>query len=297
MKILSFGSMNLDNTYHVAHFVQPGETLSSQSMKIQCGGKGLNQSIAIAKAGVPVYHAGKIGDNGGMLADELKKSGADIRYVKESAQVSGHAIIQVDQTGQNCILLYSGANHDIDCAFVDDVLADFSQGDLLLLQNEINNIPYIMEKAHEKGMLIALNPSPISRELMTYPLQYVKWFFLNEIEGEALSGKTDPEQIADTLLERYPGSAVVLTLGKRGVFYKDANVTAKHGIYQVKCVDTTGAGDTFTGYFIAGLSVSLDIPEILRRASVASSIAVSRAGAAASIPTLAEVLAAELTPA
>lgn len=294
MKLLNFGSLNIDYVYSVEHFVQPGETLSSNKLERFCGGKGLNQSIAIARAGVPVWHAGKIGGEGDMLLELLRQAGVDTSNVERSERMTGHAIIQVDQTGQNCILLHGGANTDIEEAFIDRVLAQFGEGDILLLQNEQNNLPYLMERAHARGLRIACNPSPIDRGLLQYPFTYVKWFILNEIEGNALTGKSEPEDIADTLLERYPHAAVVLTLGQQGVLYRDAETSLRHGIYRVKPVDTTGAGDTFTGYFLAGICQGLSIEEILRRASAASSIAVSRKGAAPSIPVLQEVLDAKL---
>lgn len=294
IKVLNFGSLNIDYVYAVEHFVRPGETMLSQSLNKFCGGKGLNQSIALGRAGSTVYHAGKIGSDGAMLKKALNDANVNTDWLYESAEATGHAIIQVDKCGQNSILLHSGANYDIDCSFVDKVFDDFSSGDILLIQNEINNIPYIMNKAWEKGMRIAFNPSPINDEILKYPLQYVKWFILNEVEGNDLTGKTKPVEIADTLLSRYPDCSVVLTLGSDGVYYKDAYTTFQHGIYKVKCVDSTAAGDTFTGYFISGVVKGLEVSETLRIASIASSIAVSRAGASSSIPTIKEVESVEL---
>ena len=297
MKILNFGSLNLDFVYSVRHFVRPGETISSTGRQIFCGGKGLNQSAALAKAGANVFHAGKIGAGGEMLLACLKEAGADTRYVlcDEEAE-TGHTIIQVDESGQNCIILFGGTNRLITPEEAEHVLKDFGEGDILLLQNEISSVPEIMRKAAGKGMRIALNPSPISEELFRYPLELVTWFLLNEIEGYELTGRKEPEEIADELLRRYPQSRVVLTLGKDGVLYRDAELTARHGIYRVNRVDTTAAGDTFTGYFLAGEAEGIPVAETLRRASVASSIAVSRAGAAPSIPRVEEVLRARLEP-
>ena len=298
MKMLNFGSLNLDIVYHVDHIVTAGETLLSDSREPFCGGKGLNQSIAAARAGIPVYHAGRIGKDGGALLDILREAGVSTEYVRVSdVDATGTALIQVDRNGQNCILLHSGANHTIDAGLIDTVLASFGEGDILLMQNEINGVGRIMQKACDRGMRIAFNPSPYQREIADYPLACVRWMILNEIEGQALTGRTDPEEIADVLLRRYPDSAVVLTLGSRGVYYRDARICARHGVYKVRTVDTTGAGDTFTGYFLAGVWEGLDIPETLRRASVASSLAVSRKGAAASIPAIGEVLRANLAPA
>lgn len=289
MKILNFGSLNIDYVYKVEHFVRPGETISSDDLMTFCGGKGLNQSIAIARAGCEVFHAGKIGVNGDMLRECLEKNSVNTMYLESTSRPAGHAIIQVDNKGQNCILLYGGSNEDMDEVFVRRVLSGFGEGDLILLQNEINLIDFIIGEASKKGMIIALNPSPISSDLKNYPLGHVKYFLMNEIEGYELTGEKTAEGIADEMLKRYPDSRIVLTLGKNGVLYIDKDTRAGHGIYKVDVVDTTAAGDTFTGFFIAGLAESLPIEENLERASIASSISVSRMGASDSIPSKREV--------
>lgn len=190
MKVLNFGSLNIDMVYAVDHFVRAGETLSSDRLVRFCGGKGLNQSVALARAGATVLHAGCIGRDGGMLLDLLAASGADTRFVRQLDEASGHAIIQVDKKGQNCILLYGGANLQITEAFADpQVLAACDRGDVLLLQNEINLLPYIVEKAYGRGMEIALNPSPINDQLGKLPLEKIRYFILNEIEGRELTGE------------------------------------------------------------------------------------------------------------
>lgn len=294
MKILDFGSLNVDYVYSVDHFVRPGETLSSQKREVFCGGKGLNQSIALARAGARVYHAGKIGSDGSMLLDTLKKDGVDVTHVGISDGPSGHAIIQVNAGGQNCIILFGGSNMEIDEAFVDAVLADFGAGDLCLLQNEISSLPYVMEQAHAKGIRIAINPSPMDANLLACPLHLVEFFIMNELEGKEITGCAAPGDIIAAMREKYPESKAVLTLGKDGVVYFDGEQTYTHGIYDVPVVDTTAAGDTFTGYFLASISAGVDAAEALRLASVASSIAVSRKGASPSIPAADEVRAADL---
>lgn len=296
MKVLNFGSLNIDFVYSVDHFVRAGETLSSDRLEKFCGGKGLNQSVALARAGATVLHAGCVGADGGMLTELLAASGADTRFVRQTDDASGHAIIQVDKKGQNCILLYGGANQQITDAFVDEVLSSCEKGDVLLLQNEINNLPYIMEKAFACGMEIALNPSPINDRLTQLPLDKVKYFILNEIEGTELTGETDPEKILAAFRQKYPRSVVVLTLGKHGAVYDDGTTRCGHGIYDVPVVDTTAAGDTFTGYFLTCITSGKSPEEALRIASVASSLAVSAKGAAPSIPAMETVLKAELKP-
>lgn len=295
MKILSFGSLNLDNVYSVDHFVTPGETMSSHNLEKFCGGKGLNQSIALAKAGADVYHAGKVGkSDGGMLLNILVESGVDISNIGLSDGPSGHAIIQINKKGQNCIILFGGSNQEIDFTFIDNVLAKFDAGDIILLQNEINNLDYIMNKSHEFGLKIALNPSPMDDKLLTCPLEKVDLFILNEVEGYQISGKNDPSEIIDSIHKKYKGAKICLTLGKHGVVYFDGKKHYSHGIYDVPVVDTTAAGDTFTGYLLACLGDGLSADISLEKASKASSLAVSIKGASNSIPTMAMVDATDI---
>ena len=206
MKVLSFGSLNIDYTYKVPHFVKKGETLASESLQVFGGGKGLNQSVALAKAGTEVYHAGAIGQDGMFLLDMLKDAGANTDYVKILDTVrTGNAIIQNDKSGDNCIILYGGANQAITREQVDEVMSHFESGDYLVLQNEINELGYIVEKAHEKGMIIVLNPSPMNEKILALPLDVIDYFILNEVEAAQILGKEDKgeeswEQIADDLL-------------------------------------------------------------------------------------------------
>ena len=295
MRVLNFGSLNLDSFYSVDHFVQAGETLSSCGLETFCGGKGLNQSIALAKAGAEVYHAGCIGQDGECLLRLLRESGVRTEYVRRVSEVSGHAVIQVDRRGENCILLYGGANQCVTDEMIGEVLAGFGKGDILLLQNETNKVGEIVDRAFEKGMEIALNPSPVNERLQEIDMEKISCFILNEIEGRALTGETAPEAVLDALRERYPHSAAVLTLGGDGAVYDDGLARCRHGVYDVPVVDTTGAGDTFTGYFLASRAAGKDPREALRLASVASSLAVSRKGAGPSIPSAEEVEKARLT--
>ena len=297
MKVLCFGSLNIDYTYKVEHFVKKGETLSSDGLGVYGGGKGLNQSVALAKAGTEVYHAGAIGQDGMFLLDMLKEAGAHTEYVKVLDEVrTGNAIIQNDKSGDNCILLYGGANQAITREQVDEVMAHFEKGDYIVLQNEINELGYIMEKAHEKGLVTVLNPSPMNEKISTLPLDTVNYFLLNEVEASQILGKETTgdetwEVIAGQLLERFPHASIVLTMGSEGSVFKNQEETVIQPIYKVQAVDTTAAGDTFTGYFIGGILSGLSAKEAMDQAAKASAIAVTRRGAAPSIPVLSEVQA------
>ena len=222
MKALNYGSLNIDFVYNVEHFVRSGETISSQSMAIFAGGKGLNQSVALAKSGIDTWHAGNIGEDGEFLAEILQKAGAHTDFISRLPGRNGHAIIQKQPNGQNCILLYGGSNRQNTRTQVDEVLYHFEKGDYLILQNEINEIAYIMERAHEKGMIIVLNPSPMDEKIFTYPLEYVDYFLLNEIEAKDLTGfdvctekgEIETDELLDAVFSHFPNSKVVLTLGE-----------------------------------------------------------------------------------
>lgn len=290
MKVLNFGSLNIDYVYRVHHFVRAGETIASRSMETFSGGKGLNQSVAFAKAGARVFHAGAVGAEGKMLTDILRRSGADTSFVRTLEHIpSGHAIIQVNDEGENCIMLCGGANQTQDEPFINEVLSHFDAGDLLMLQNEINDPALIAKKAKGKGLLVALNPSPMNEAITEELLSYVDFLILNETEGKEITGKEDKEEILSELRRRYPEMKIILTLGSRGSLYEDEGGRVTQSIFKVTPVDTTAAGDTFTGFFFTSLLGGKSPAESLRVASAASALAVSRMGAAPSIPTMDEV--------
>ena len=213
MRVLNFGSLNIDYVYQVDHFVQPGETLSSEKLQVNCGGKGLNQSIALARAGVETWHAGYIGKEGLFLREKLEDSGVHTQFVEQVSGSNGHAIIQVDPSGQNSILLHAGSNGQIDEAFVDRVLDRFSSEDVVLLQNETSCVGYILEQAARRGMRVALNAAPANSALLSMPLERLTWLLVNEVEGAVLAGQEAPEAIVSCLTRRYPRTMLVLTLG------------------------------------------------------------------------------------
>ncbi len=289
MKIYSLGSANIDYVYAVDHFVQAGETLSAMQMHTYPGGKGLNQSIAAARAGARVLHGVVLGDGGEFLLDTLSASGVDTSRIEKIPGSCGHAIIQVDTSGQNCILLFSGTNHCIDRAYAERFLRDAEAGDILLLQNEISALEDIMELAHQKKMQIAFNPSPLGDNISKLPLQYVNWWFCNEIEGAALFGGDEAVALAENFLHQYPDSNLILTLGKEGSIFVSRTQRIAQPIYPVQAVDTTAAGDTFAGYFIAAVAAGKEIACAMDLAAKAASVTVSRPGASSSIPYLREL--------
>ena len=284
MKIFNFGSLNIDHVYAVEGFVQPGETIASLEYQRFCGGKGGNQSVALAYAGAHVCHVGRVGADGEWLKNRLAESGVDVSHIATGSEPTGHAIIQVDREGENSIIVFGGANRTLSEADVDLVLGAAEMSDYVLTQNETNCVDILLDKAWEQELFTVFNPAPITASVRGYPLDKVNLFILNETEGKSLTGKSAPDEILAALLQRYPHSGVVLTLGSRGAQYRDKEMAISVPAENVEVVDTTAAGDTFIGYFLAELSKGSEIEYCLKLACKASAICVQRLGAADSIP-------------
>ena len=285
MNILNFGSLNIDLVYQVEHIARPGETIASSSHQVFAGGKGANQSAALARAGARVFHAGQVGPDGQWLVDKLAGLSVDVQHIRVGDVPTGHAIIQVDRQGQNSIVLFAGANAQIDRRAIDAVLSHFDQGDILLLQNEINDIPYIITSAAERGLAICLNPAPFGPEVRAYPLELVDLLIVNETEATGLAGVSDPAALASLC----PSAQIVLTLGAAGVQYRSPTEEFHLPAPQVEAVDTTGAGDTFIGYFLQGLTVDMTARDAMVRSVKAAALCVTRPGAMDSIPAADEI--------
>ncbi len=290
MKILNFGSLNIDHVYHVERLARAGETISSFDYRVGCGGKGLNQSVALAMAGAEVYHAGLIGRGGERLRRILEDNGVDCRFLGSSRLPNGHAVIQVDDAGENAIVLYPGSNRDLDPEYVGSVISRFGKGDILLVQNETNLVGEMIRCAAAEGMEVALNAAPMDESVKSLPLELVRWLIVNETECAALTGKTDPEAMAAELCSRRPNLELILTLGADGSYYRRGDFSLYIPARRVEVVDTTGAGDTFTGYLLAAIADGADPGYAMTLATAAAALAVTRPGAAESIPFLEEVL-------
>ena len=290
MKIFNFGSLNIDHVYRVPHLVKPGETLASHDYQMFVGGKGLNQSIALARAGADVCHVGCIGKDGDILRQVLEENGVNTSFIERVDGPSGHAIIEVDSKGENSILLYGGANQKNNGDSISRVFEHISEGEFVLMQNEINGIPQIIEQGNKVKCQVVFNPAPMSTEVMNYPLQKVDYFILNQSEAEAMTGNDDPDGMLRQLQRQFPHSKTVLTLGPRGAIYKDVKQQIPIDAIPTDALDTTGAGDTFTGYFLAEISQENNVHRALEIASKAASHCIQRAGAADSIPFRNELL-------
>ena len=298
MRFLVLGSVNIDSIFTVEHIVREGETIQSLSFSQSAGGKGANQAAALGKAGADVSFAGIAGKDGLWVLSLLQGYGVDtgLSLVLEEGH-TGQAIIQVDGKGENSIILNAGGNHMFTERFIDSVLDHFSSGDVLVLQNEVNLVPYAMMKGKERGMRICVNPSPFASTIAAWSLDLADFIFMNEIEAAGLSGYSsvpvsDAEyrEVASTLSLSFPSSSVIVTAGESGSYHAVKGDVIHCPAFPVPAVDTTGAGDTFTGFFLAADSRGTKAEEALAIASRAASIAVSRKGAMESIPYLQELL-------
>lgn len=289
MKILNFGSLNIDIFFRVENIVKPGETISAKSIEKRPGGKGLNQSVALSKSFENVYHAGSVGDDGVFLIDYLKSENINTKYIKKSDKLTGNAIIQVDDKGENSIVLYKGANFDNDKKFIDEVLNDFSKDDILLLQNEISSMKYLIDKAYEKGMKIVLNPSPITDEIKEFDFNKIDLLLVNEIEAKDIANKDNIDESINYFMATYPNINLIVTLGSKGSIFVNKNEKIKQEGIKVESVDSTGAGDTFTGFFVSYFYQGKNVRDCLKFASLASALSVTKSGASISIPSLCDV--------
>lgn len=290
MAVFNFGSVNIDYVYHVPHFVAPGETLSSTDYQKILGGKGANQSIALAKAGVSTHHVGAIASLDTEMVLPMVDAGVNTDELRKLADTpSGHAIIQVSPEGENSIILFAGANHTFTDGDIDRALSNASNDDWVLLQNETNKIADVIEAAHERGVKVAFNPAPMTPETSKLPLEKLSLLVVNEIEAMQLTGTSSIEDAKAALRKNFSNTQVVMTLGKDGSEYMFEDTVIRQSAFVVDAVDTTAAGDTFIGYFLATLIETNSVESALARASAASAISVTRSGAAPSVPSAEEV--------
>lgn len=289
-KLVNLGSLCIDHVYRVDHITNAGETIASQSHDVFPGGKGSNQSLAAARAGASVSHFGCIGKDGGMLRDVLIKAGVNVEGLRTCDTATGHAVIQVDGDGQNAIVIAGGANRRLTGADIDSALNSVDDGDWLLLQNEVNDLPMILNEAYQRNLNVAFNIAPVDGREQDYVLDGLSLLIVNEIEAAAVSGITEPAGSLAAICRRYPNLEVVLTLGRDGVMYGHNSERMEMRAFEVNAVDETAAGDAFIGYLMASLVKGERMDNALHKASAAGALAVTQPGAASSIPANEKVI-------
>ena len=289
-KLVNLGSLCIDHVYTVSHVTTAGETLASKSHEVFPGGKGLNQSLAAARAGAEVHHVGCVGTDGSWLCDVLKESGVNVDGVRVASDASGHAVIQVNDAGENAIVIAGGTNRTLTATDRQRAFSLLAGGDWLLLQNEINDVERVLAEAKSRQVNVAFNVAPVDGRETGYDYSMVGLLIVNEVEAAALAQEEDPERAAKVLQERYPEAYVLLTLGREGGFcISPSGEIEQYQSYKVNAVDETAAGDTFIGFFMASWLAGQSMGEALANANAAGALAVTVAGAASSVPTKAEV--------
>ena len=284
MIVYNLGSINIDQVYTVPHFPQAGETLATLSYMRALGGKGANQSIALAQAGAQVTHIGAIHPADNWLITEMQSYGVDCSAVQHSEAATGHAIVAVNTAGENQILLHAGANAAIDIPAAITLLDQASHEDWALLQNETNGAADFVAAAKAKGVKIAYSAAPFDANVALALLPDLDLLVVNEGEAAALAAATNtaPDQLGVPHL--------VITKGAEGATYYDGTCVLTQQAFPVEAIDTTGAGDCFYGYFLAALIAHEPIERALQQATAASALQVTKAGAAEAIPSKADVL-------
>lgn len=285
MAIWNLGSINGDHVYALPHMPSPGETLAARSLTTGLGGKGANMSVACARAGASVRHIGAVGPDGAWAVDRLRTYGVDTTHIATLDAPSGHAIIAVDDRGENMILLFPGANRLLPRAHVDAALALAQPGDWFLTQNETNLQTEAASLARSRGLRVAYAAAPFEATAVEAMLPHLDLLILNEVEADQLVDTTG-RTIATLGLKD-----VIVTLGAEGCLWFHEGQESSFPALRVTPVDTTGAGDAFTGYVLAALDEGAPMPDAIRLATRASALKVTRPGAADAIPTRAEALA------
>ncbi len=298
MRIAVVGSINTDLTIRVPHISQRNETVvGTGGYTLAQGGKGANQAVAAAVGGARVHMIGKVGadDFGDRAIESLKAAQVNCDYVSRSSEAStGLAAILVDDHGDNSISVAPGANELLAPADIRDAENVIAQAQIVMIQLEIpiEAVNEAVRVAHKNDTLVMLNPSPAPARPLEC-LTSVDYLLPNEIEAEALTGLsahslTGPETMASALLSTGVKN-VVLTLGARGCFI--ANAATKEFVtpYEVAVIDTTGAGDAFSGYLAMSLAKGLSFKDAANTASAAAALSVTRPGARTNLPNWPEV--------
>jgi ribokinase len=285
MTIFNLGSINTDHFYFVPHLPAPGETLAATGYSVGLGGKGANQSVAAAQAGAPVIHIGSVGPDGGGMVAQLRGYGVDCAHVSTVQVPTAHANINITPEGENAITIYPGANLEQSLTHLESAISAASDGDCLLLQNETNLQLEAVRMAAAAGLFVIYSAAPFSADAVEAVLPHIDLLVMNAVEARQLS------EALGTDLAQLPVPHLLLTDGERGATWHDRSADdALHvPAFPVTPVDTTGAGDCFIGYTVAGLNEGMSPQEAMRLAAAASALQVQRPGTADAIPARAEV--------
>lgn len=285
MTIWNLGSVNVDMVYRLPHLPEAGETLSALKHKRGLGGKGANMSVAAVRAGSKVEHIGAIGADGAWMKERLASYGVAVGHLDKVGPVSGHAIVAINPEGDNQIIICPASNVLVDEGHVADVLVKAKPDDIAICQNETNGQLLFVRTAKERGLRVVYAAAPFMIEATTAILPDVDLLIVNAVEAEQL------EKAMGQTLDQLPVADIIVTLGADGCRWI-ATGTGQQKDYaaqKVPVVDTTGAGDTFTGFLVAALDQGSDMDAAIDLALKAAAIMVTRFGTADVVPSRAEV--------
>ncbi|MFA7944510.1 ribokinase [Pseudomonas brenneri] len=295
--VVVVGSLNMDLVTRASRLPHAGETLVGQSFSTVPGGKGANQAVAAARLGADVAMIGCVGNDayGAQLREALVVEGIDCQAVSEVAGSSGVALIVVDDSSQNAIVIVAGSNGHLTPASLLAFDAVLQAAEVIVCQLEVpmDTVGYALKRGRELGKTVILNPAPASGPLPADWYAAIDYLIPNESEASALSGvpvdSLDAAKVAATQLIKAGAGKVIVTLGAHGALFADGQGFEHLLAPKVQAVDTTAAGDTFVGGFAAALASGKSEAEAIRCGQVAAALSVTRAGAQPSIPTLHEV--------
>ncbi len=288
MAIWNLGSINADFVYSVPHIPAPGETLSSTNREMFLGGKGTNMSVAASRGAARVHHIGAVGEDGRWAIQRLMEYGVDTRNIAVLDTETAQAMIMVDPQGENAIVLYPGANAVIPQVTLQAAIAEAETGDWLIIQNETNLQRTAAEMGKKLGLKVAYAAAPFDADRVQAVLPYLDFLILNEVEAKQLEQATG--QTPNDLSVR----DIIVTRGADGADWYGPSEMQHFPAIAVDPVDTTGAGDTFTGYVLAGLDRGMPMGQAIGQATKAAALMVTRHGTADVIPDLSEVQAFQL---
>ena len=285
MSVFNLGSINIDHFYRVPHIPAPGETLAALSFARGLGGKGANQSVALARAGSEARHIGMVGPDGADTLARMAALGVDVSHVGRAGVATGHANVHVDAGGENMIVIFSGANRKQSLTRLKAALSEARRGDVLMLQNETDLTVEAAEFARSAGLFVVYSAAPFEAEATRAMLPYLDLLVLNAVEAEQLS------RALGLPVDEIPVPGILVTRGAEGAEWHDqATGRVLNQIsFPVEPVDTTGAGDCFIGYVVAGLEQGLSHGAAMRLGAAAAALKVTRHGTAEAIPSRAEV--------
>jgi len=296
-KIVVIGSSNIDLIMKMHHLPEMGETVTGAKFMQVYGGKGANQAVAAARAGGNVAFVNCVGEDAytPQMVHNYKKDGIDIRFVfEEKGVASGHALIMIDDSGENIISVASEANNLLLPEKIDVASPAFNDAAMIVMQYEIpeETIKYVIDLANRKNIPVLWNCAPARAFDLSY-IPRINILVLNEVEAGFLAGmtvenETDAEKAAQKLVDSGV-EKVIITLGSKGAFVVTKTEKVSVPAFKVEAVDTTAAGDTFCGAFAVALVEGKSLKEALQFASAAAAISVTRMGAQPSAPTRKEI--------